>query len=356
METLKSWLELMVFNNTVRDYALAAFNLVALVIVLVLSKRLLVRHLGRLAAKTANDFDDFLVSLLAQVGAPVFIVTSLFLVTLPLHLEDQVRAIIRYALVVIVTVRAVLILQEIVKYSIGKSYRRARPNDPAAETIVKNLTNIVRWAIWALGVVFVLDNLGVNISTLVAGLGIGGVAIALAAQAVLGDLFSALSIWVDKPFEVGDFVIVDGLMGSVEYIGLKTTRIRSLSGEQLIFSNSDLTKSRIKNYKRMQTRRIAFKIGVLYQTPLDKTKKIPEIIKAIFAKMKDIRLDRVHFESFGDFSLNYEIVYFVHSADYNFYMDRQQEINFAIKESFEREQIEFAYPTQTLYLQKTVGC
>ena len=355
LESLKSWLELTVFNNTVSDYALATFNLAALVIVLMLSKRLLVRHFGKLAAKTANDFDDFLVSLFAQVGAPVFIVASLSFVTLPLHLEDQVRSIIRYVLVIVVTVRAVLIAQEIVRYSIGKSYRRARPDDPASETVIKNLTNIVRWAIWALGAVFVLDNLGVNISTLVAGLGIGGIAIALAAQAVLGDLFSALSIWVDKPFEVGDFIIVDGLMGSVEYVGLKTTRIRSLSGEQLIFSNSDLTKSRIKNYKRMQARRISFKLGVVYQTPLDKAKKLPEIIKAIFAKIKEVRLDRVHFESFGDFSLNYEIVYFVLSADYNFYMDKQQEINFAVKESFEREQIEFAYPTQTLLVSEGSG-
>jgi small-conductance mechanosensitive channel len=270
MEILKSWPELTLFNNTVRDYALAAFNLIALVIILMLSKRLVVRHLGKLAAKTANDFDDFIVSLLAQVGAPVFVAVSLYFVTLPLHMEEQVRAVIRYALVIVVTLRAIFILQDVIKYGIGKSYRRSRPNDPAAEPVIKNLTNVVQWAVWALAVVFVLDNLGINISALVAGLGIGGIAVALAAQAVLGDLFSALSIFVDKPFEVGDFIIVDEMMGTVEYVGLKTTRIRSLSGEQLIFSNSDLTKSRIKNYKRMETRRIVFKIGVVYQTSLEK--------------------------------------------------------------------------------------
>jgi small-conductance mechanosensitive channel len=353
VETLKSWLELTIFNNTVRDYTLAVFNLIALVIALMLSKRLLVRHLGKLAARTSNDLDDFMVSLLAQVGPPVFIVTSLYFVTLPLHLEDQVRTVIRYALVIVVTIRAVLILQQVVKYSISKTYRRARPDDAAADTVIKNLTNVVRWAIWALGVVFVLDNLGINISALVAGLGIGGIAVALAAQAVLGDLFSALSIFVDKPFEVGDFIIVDGMMGTVEYVGLKTTRIRSLSGEQLILSNSDLTKSRIKNYKRMETRRIAFKVGVVYQTSLEQTKKIPVLIKNIFQKINGVKLDRVHFESFGDFSLNYEIVYFVLSADYNVYMDKQQEINFAIKEVFEGERIEFAYPTQTVLVQSS---
>jgi small-conductance mechanosensitive channel len=348
MASWKSWFEIIIFDNTVRDYALALFNLTTLVIVLMLLKSLFVRHLGKLAAKTTNDFDDFLVSLLAQVGAPVFIVTSLYFVSLSLHLGDQLRGVIRYALIIVLTIRFVFIFQEIVRYGIRKSYQRARPNDPTAEPLIKNLTNVVCWAIWAIGVVFVLDNLGINISTLVAGLGIGGIAVALAAQAVLGDLFSALSIFVDKPFEVGDFIIIDDLMGTVEYVGLKTTRIRSLSGEQIILSNSDLTKSRIKNYKRMELRRIAFKIGVVYQTSLVKVKEVPDLIREIFTKMKGVKLDRVHFASFGDFSLNYEIVYFVQSSDYNVYMDKQQEINFSIKELFEREQIEFAYPTQTV--------
>ncbi len=355
IETLRTWLGISFFNNTVKEYAVAVGSLIFLVFVLTFSKRLIVSYFGKLAAKTDNDFDDFIVKLFSQLGAPVFIVVALSIVTVPLQLEDQVRAIIRYALVIIVTVRAVLMIQEIVRYSVKKAYYRARPNDPAAETITKNISNVIRWAIWALGVVFVLDNLGINISALVAGLGIGAVAVAMASQAILGDLFSALAIFVDKPFEVGDFIIVDGLMGTVEYVGLKTTRIRSLSGEQLVFSNSDLTRSRIKNYKRMETRRIAFKVGVVYQTPLEKVKRIPVLIKEIFGKLKGVKLDRVHFESFGDFSLNYEIVYFVHSADYNVYMDRQQEINFAIKEVFEQEQVEFAYPTQTLFVTRSDG-
>ncbi len=355
LDALQKWLEISVFDNTVKDYAIAVVSLALMVFVLMFLKRVFISHFGKLVAKTANDFDDFLVGMVAQIGAPVFIVVSLFIVTLPLHLGEQARSLIRFALVIIVTIRAVLMIQEIVRYSVRKSYLRARPNDPAIETVTKNITNVIRWAIWALGVVFVLDNLGVNISALVAGLGIGGIAVAMASQAILGDLFSSLAIFVDKPFEVGDFIIVEGMMGSVEYIGLKTTRIRSLSGEQLIFANSDLTKSRIKNYKRMETRRIAFKIGVVYQTPLEKVKKIPVLIHEIFKTVQGAKLDRAHFESFGDFSLNYEIVYFVHSADYNVYMDKQQEINFAIKETFEREQIEFAYPTQTLFMPRAAG-
>ena len=258
----------------------------------------------------------------------------------------------KYALMIVLTVGAALILQKVARYSVEKSYRRARPKDPGVETIIKNITLAIRWAIWGVGAIFILDNLGLNISTLVAGFGIGGIAVAMASQAVLGDLFSSLSIFIDKPFEIGDSIAVDNLNGTVENIGLKTTRVRSVSGEQLIFSNSDLTKSRIKNFKRMEVRRIAFKLGVAHQTSLEKLKHVPDLIKNIFSKMDGVTLDRVHFESFGDFALHYEIVYFVLSSDYNVYMDKQQQINFLVKELFERERIEFAYPTQTLFVNK----
>jgi small-conductance mechanosensitive channel len=198
----------------------------------------------------------------------------------------------------------------------------------------------------------VLDNLGVDITALIAGLGVGGIAVALAVQTVLGDLFASLSIALDKPFVVGDFLIVDDLLGSVEFVGLKTTRLRSLSGEQLVFSNSDLLNSRIRNYGRMYERRTAFDIGVTYQTPREKLKKIPDIIRTAIEKQDDTRFDRSHFKAYGDFSLNYETVYYISGPDYNKYMDIQQAINFEIHAAFEREQIEFAYPTQTIFVEK----
>jgi small-conductance mechanosensitive channel len=197
-----------------------------------------------------------------------------------------------------------------------------------------------------------MDNLGFEISAVIAGLGIGGIAVALAAQAVLGDLFSYFSILFDKPFELGDFVIVDGHMGTIEHIGIKTTRIRSLGGEQLIFSNTDLTGSRLRNYKRMEQRRIVFKLGVTYQTPIEKLKGIPSVIKNIITNIEETRFDRAHFSGFGDFSLDFEVVYHVLTGDYNRYMDTQQDINLQIAEEFERQGIEFAYPTQTLFLEK----
>lgn len=349
----QTMLETVVFQNTLREYLLSLVILMGLVVFLIFAKRVLVNRLGKIAAKTPNDFDDFLVGLLSQVGLPVFVVTSLYVATSVLVLPEATRSFIRYAVVIVITIRAILLLQEVVRYSVGKVYqRRMRPGDPSAEAMAKSISGILRWVIWALGVVFVLDNLGINISALVAGIGIGGIAVAIASQAVLGDAFSAFSIFLDKPFEIGDFIIVDEHLGTVEHIGVKTTRIRSLSGEQLVFSNADLTKSRIKNYKRMETRRIAFKIGVVYQTPLEQVKKIPLLIKDIFSRTEGVRLDRVHFQSFGDFALTYEIVYYVFSADYNIYMDKQQEINFQIMEDFEQSGIGFAYPTQTLYLKR----
>jgi small-conductance mechanosensitive channel len=218
---------------------------------------------------------------------------------------------------------------------------------------IKGVLPVIKVVVWGVGIAFLLDNLGFKISTVVAGLGIGGVAVALAAQAVLGDLFSYIAIQFDRPFEIGDFIIVGDKLGTIEHVGIKTTRIRSLGGEQLIFSNTDLTNSRVRNYKRMHKRRVVFKFGVIYQTSLEHMKEIPAIVTDIVKKVEDATFDRAHFCSYGDFSLDFEVVYYVIGSDYNKYMDIQQEINLAIMEEFTKRGIEFAYPTQTLFLNKT---
>jgi small-conductance mechanosensitive channel len=223
------------------------------------------------------------------------------------------------------------------------------------ETLQRSLhgtMRVIKAIIWGLAIIFYLDNMGFEISTVIAGLGIGGVAVALAAQAILKDLFSYFSILFDRPFEIGDFIIIDNYLGAVEYIGIKTTRIRSLGGEQLIFSNTDLTDSRVRNYKRMEKRRVLFKFGVIYQTTLAQLKLIPDLIKEIITNIDDTVFDRAHFFSFDDYSLTFEVVYYVIGSDYNKYMDLQQEINFKIKEAFEKQGIEFAFPTQTLHIEK----
>jgi small-conductance mechanosensitive channel len=174
--------------------------------------------------------------------------------------------------------------------------------------------------------------------------------VALASQAILGDLFGYLAILLDKPFEVGDAIVVNEFMGTVENVGIKTTRLRSVGGEQLIFSNTDLTSSRVRNYKRMDLRRVVFKLGVVYDTPLEKTRALPGVLQDIIQKTPGTRFDRAHFFSFDESCLTYEIVYYVLSAEYNRYMDIQQAINFDIKSAFEKMGVEFAFPTRTLHV------
>ena len=230
-------------------------------------------------------------------------------------------------------------------------YRTRRSaQDAASTTSTAALGFVARTAVWVIIVLMILENFGVNITTLVASLGIGGIAVALALQNVLGDLFSSLSIVLDKPFVVGDFIAVDDISGTVEYVGLKTTRIRGLGGEQVVFSNSDLLGSRIRNFKRMETRRIVFAIGVTYEIGRQQLRAIPAILREVVEAQPQVRFDRAHFKSYGASSIDFETVYIVQTADYGAYMDIQQAINLALFDRFAEEGIDFAYPTQTVYL------
>jgi len=223
-------------------------------------------------------------------------------------------------------------------------------DDKAVAGSIGIIRFVARVLIWAMVLLLTLENLGVDITALVAGLGIGGIAVALAVQNVLGDLLASISIALDRPFVLGDFVIMDDYMGSVEYIGIKSTRLRSLTGEQIVLSNADLLSSRLRNYGRMQERRVVFTLGVTYETPRELLKQIPPLLRRIIEAQDGARFDRAHFAKYGDFSLDFEAVYHVLSADYNHYMDVQQAINFHIHEEFEALGVQFAFPTQTLWL------
>lgn len=262
----------------------------------------------------------------------------------------RVRGIANAVAAVALIVQAGIWLNAVILFWLEGYRQRKLKEDPASVTTMSAVSFVGRLVLWLVILLLVLDNLGVNITALVAGLGVGGIAVALAVQNILGDLFASLSIVLDKPFTVGDFLIIDDCMGSVEHIGLKTTRIRSLSGEQLVFSNADLLGSRIRNYGRMFERRVVFNLGVTYQTPREKLIKIPTIIREAVEAQASTRFDRSHFKEYGDFSLNFETVYYVLVPDYNTYMDIQQAINLRTHERFEEEAIEFAYPTQTLHL------
>ncbi len=342
----------MFLGNRIADYLIAVFLFLAGSGAINLFRRLLLKRLKKWAEKTATTLDDFLVELIQRIVLPLAYFGILYLSINTLNLHPLLKKGVDIIGMAILTIFTARLGTALISYGFDV-YRTKRGKDSSSERSLNGILRVAKILIWGLAIVFFLDNLGFKISAVIAGLGIGGVAVALAAQAVLGDLFSYFAIMFDRPFEVGDFIILDDYLGTIEQIGIKTTRVRSLGGEQLVFSNTDLTNSRLRNYKRMGKRRVVFKLGVTYQTPLDKLKVMPGIIEKAVKDVKDTTFDRAHFFSYADFSLVFEVVYYVLSRDYNKYMDIQQEINFAIKEAFEKRDLEFAYPTQTLYLNKS---
>jgi len=344
-------LEKTFLQNSVRDYIIFAVSFLGALIAIQILKSIVLNRLKTWSEKTTTSVDDFLIKIVEKNLLPLLYFGAFYMTAKSLSMTVTIKKAIDVAGIILLTFLTVRLIVTLINYSID-TYSRKKSLDPARQHNFRGIITIVKVIVWGAGITFLLDNLGFKISAVVAGLGIGGIAVALAAQTILGDLFSYFVIFFDRPFEVGDFIIVGDFMGSIEYIGIKTTRVRSLGGEQLVFSNTDLTNSRIRNYKRMEKRRVLFSLGVVYQTPTEQIKEIPGIIKQAVESIDNAVFDRAHFSSYGDFSLNFEIVYYVMSGDYNKYMDIQQEINFHIKEEFDKRKIEFAYPTQTLFMEK----
>ena len=347
---LQDILDTTVLNNTVTDYLVAIGTGVLGAIAIKLLQVVVVGRLKEFARRTSTPLDNDLIQLFERFLIPIAFLGVSYLAINVLELHPILAQIVNIIWVVLGTLCAVQLLGALVEYGIRLYAVTRRPSSPAFEASLHALVPAIRIALWGIGVVFLLDNFGFDIAAIVAGLGIGGIAVALAAQGVLQDLFSYFSILLDVPFELGDFIIVGDSVGTVEHIGIKTTRMRSIDGEQLVIANTDLTASRIRNFKRMTTRRIVFRIGVTYETGLEHLKEIPGIIQAIIDQVEQVAFDRAHFASYGDFSLNFEVVYNVTTGDYATYMDAQQAINLEIKQVFEKRGIEFAYPTQVTYL------
>lgn len=342
-----------VLGNSLQQWAIATAVVIAVVLVLRLVQHLAKRRLAALALLTETRWDDIIVGLIGRTKLLFLFVVGLVIGSMFLELPEHFRSVLSSLLIITLLVQTGLWGVSVITAFLESYHQRAREKNPAAITSINVISLISKFILWSSILLLALNNIGINVTSLVASLGIGGVAVALAIQNILGDLFASLSIVLDKPFVNGDFLIIGEFMGSVEYIGLKTTRIRSLSGEQLVFSNSDLLSSRIRNYGRMFERRVVFSIGVTYQTSREKLKLIPEIIRKAIKEKDKTRFDRCHFMKYGDYSLMFETVYYVLSPDYNIYMDIQQAIYFEIHERFEQEQIEFAYPTQKLFVSQS---
>ncbi len=341
-----------VLGNSLMQWTYAITFLVLIFLFMRLLKRLATNRLARLASMTNTHWDDNIVEAVKQTRSLFLFITSIFLSSMFLTVPEKIHTVIHSTFIIFLLIQMGIWLTVITISTVGHYSKQTLNKNPAAASTMNFVGFIARIVIWSGITLVALDSLGIHVTTVVAGLGIGGVAVALAVQNILGDLFASLSIILDKPFVIGDFLIIDDHLGSVEYIGLKTTRLRSLSGEQLIFSNSDLLKSRIKNYGRMFERRVKFNLGVVYSTPRDKLKVIPEIIKTAINAQENTRFDRSHFMNYGDYALQFETVYYIKSPDYNIYMDIQQAIYFDIHEAFEKQNIEFAYPTQKLFIEQ----
>jgi small-conductance mechanosensitive channel len=350
------FLHILIMGNPIQRWLLSIALAVLLIVGLSIALRLLKRRAAAFADRTRTDLDNMLVEVIEATHGWLFVLVGIGTGAMLLDLPGATRLILRTVLIIGLWIQAGLWGNRLIAHLLKRLLQGRQQGDASAATTASALSVVGRAVMWAIVVLLALNNIpGVQIDTLIASLGIGGVAVALAVQSILGELFASFSIVLDKPFEIGDFIIVDDMLGTIEHIGLRSTRVRSLSGEQLVISNSDLLSSRIRNYKQMQERRVVFSIGVTYDTPHEKVKAIPMILRQAVEVMKLTRFDRAHFKSYGDFSLIFEVVYYVLSADYNIYMDIQQEINLRIHDRFAAEGIEFAFPTQTVYMMKAEG-
>ncbi len=349
MEIYKNLTSFYIWNNSGSDYLIAILTFIVAVFILKIFKFYLLAKLEKIAQKTKNDFDDFLITLLKKIRPVFYNLVALYIAIKTLNLSFVFNSVVDGLFILIVVYQIIVVLQNIIEFWVDKITKNKE--DGSKKQIAQSISLLSKIALWIFAILIILSNWGINITSLIAGLGIGGIAIALAVQKILSDIFSSFSIFIDKPFTIGDFIVVGPDMGVVKKIGIKTTRIKTLQGEELVIPNQELTSERVRNFKKMQERRVVFSIGVIYETPLEKIEKIPQIIKEVIEKVENVRFDRAHFKSFGDFSLNFEIVYYVKTNDYLTYMNAQQDINLQIMKKFQKEGIEFAYPTQLLYLQ-----
>jgi small-conductance mechanosensitive channel len=345
-------LDTVYFENSVRVWLVALGTVVAVCLTLLLAKRLIVRRLSRFAKTTATDIDDLVVDLLRRTRWYFFLAVSLYAASQALHTSLVVHDVVRIVIILTLLLQGAVWGNGLIAYILARMAKQRFTGDSAGTTTLTAVGFVMRLVLWTFVLILALDNLGFSITTLVAGLGIGGIAVALALQNILGDLFASLSIVLDKPFVIGDFIVVDTIQGTVDHVGLKTTRLRSLSGEEIIIANADLLKSRIRNYRKMQERRAVFTVGITYATPPEKVASLPGFLREAIMAQPEARFDRAHFKSIGESALLFEAVYFVTSPEYGVFMDVQQQINLNILRRCTEEGIVFAFPTRTVYVKQ----
>ncbi len=339
-------------NNTIFQYLFALLVFVLSLAVLIVFKQIVVRKLKKIAKHTAGKIDDLIMAMVSAIGWPFYVLiafyASFYFIKIPLIINKYLPTV----LFVLAIYYAAKIVQVLIDFWTQKLAQEKEGKLEVDSSSAKFLRRVLKAILWVVAIILILQNLGYNISTLAATLGIGGIAIAFALQNILEDIFASFSIHFDKPFQIGDFIVIGEEKGTIKSIGIKSTRLESLQGEELIVSNRELTQARIHNFKKMAKRRAFFDIGVAVETPTEKLKKIPDIVKKIIEKIELTEFSRTYFKEFSDFSLVFEVLYFFDSIDFDKYVKAREQINLGIKEAFEKEGIKIAYPTQTIFVKK----
>ncbi len=353
-EFFLSLLSRKILANSIQNYLIAIGIFIVLKYFFRLVFSQIVDKLEYFAQKTSTKFDNYLVELIAGIHPRTYDYIAFYFGAKTLSLSVDIVHVLNAILTVLIIFQVILSCNDLAAYLLKKVLHvDENTTQQDDKTVFDGLILLIKIILWIIGLLLLLANLGVNVSSLATSLGIGGIAIALAVQNILGDIFSSFSIYFDKPFAVGDFISIGSDTGTVKKIGLKTTRIQTLQGEELIVGNKELTSTRIQNFRRMDARRVVLHIGMTYSMTVEQIARAKEIVKEAVAQIEGARLDRVHFFEFGDFSLNLEIVYYHPNPDYASYMDAREKISFYLKEKFDAEGLEFAFPSQTIYLEKS---
>ena len=338
--------------HTPHELTVAAAIALGVLVTFALLRLAASRVSGALAERGAAPFHRVARDTVDATQLWLLLPVAIFVGASALRLPEKVEHVIGLVAAIALMLQAAAWGNRFIKRWFEEKTARPAGGDGETVTALALISFVSRVVMWLIVVLLILNHLGVNITALVAGLGIGGVAVALALQNVLGDLLASLAIVLDKPFVVGDTIMVGDVSGQVERVGIKTTRLRSVGGELLVISNAELLKTRIHNYRQMTERRVLFGLGVAYDTPQDRLERVPEMLREIVMAQKRVRFDRAHFKGHGDAALLLEVVYYVLDRDYNLYMDVQQAINLEINRRFQAEGIEFAYPSRTVYFRQ----
>ncbi len=348
MEQILNYLQDSVSENILQ------FILIFLIFYMLLKliKLSLVKKINTIANQTKTEIDDLLRDIVNSYGPLFYLFIPLYLTAIVTNISDKIDQYLIKFSIIFFTYYIVKSLNIIVDFGFKKLLATQKINQKKDPTLLKILNSLSQIVLWFIAVLVILQNFHYNVSTLVGGLGITGIAVAFGLQNVLKDVFSFMSIYVDKPFNVGDSIELDGTFASVKQIGIRSTRLKTLTGDELIIPNQDITQSRIRNFRKLKKRRIELQTQVAYNTPETKLKKIPEIMESILSPIELVEFKRCHLKRLGDSAILFETVYYLDSSSFNKYMDVRQEINLGLIREFKKYKISIPFPTQEIYIKK----